>query len=150
MKENAALNRSILNLASSLARQENSELHVVHAWVLQGEDMYRSARTGLTDLVVGEMAVDVENTHKEWLGELLKHHDFKGIDLKVHLEKGDAGRIIPTLVEKKQADSVVMGTVARTGIEGFFIGNTAERILRNVNCSVLTVKPEGFKAAIKA
>ena len=150
VKENAALNRSILNLASSLARQENSELHVVHAWALQGEDMYRSARTGLTKLAVDEMAVDVQETHKKWLNELLEHHNFNGIDLKIHLEKGDAGKVIPALIEDKQADIVVMGTVARTGIEGFFIGNTAEKILRNVDCSVLTVKPQGFKTPIKA
>ena len=37
-----------------------------------------------------------------------------------------------------------MGTVCRTGLAGFFIGNTAENVLNEVNCSVLTVKPEGF------
>ena len=111
--------------------------------------MYRSARTGLTKLAVDEMAAEAQKTHGEWLNELLEHHDFNGIDLKVHLEKGDAGKVIPTLVEEKQADIVVMGTVARTGIEGFFIGNTAEKILRNVDCSVLTVKPEGFETPIK-
>ena len=42
-----------------------------------------------------------------------------------------------------------MDTVARTGIAGFIVGNTAESILRNVDCSVLTVKPEGFVSPIK-
>jgi len=37
-----------------------------------------------------------------------------------------------------------MGTVCRTGLSGFIIGNTAEKVLSEVNCSVLTVKPEGF------
>jgi nucleotide-binding universal stress UspA family protein len=37
-----------------------------------------------------------------------------------------------------------MGTVCRTGVTGFLIGNTAEKVLNNVDCSVLTVKPEGF------
>jgi len=37
-----------------------------------------------------------------------------------------------------------MGTVCRTGIAGFLIGNTAENVLNDVDCSVLTVKPEGF------
>lgn len=27
---------------------------------------------------------------------------------------------------------------------GFFIGNTAETVLAQVDCSVLSVKPEGF------
>jgi nucleotide-binding universal stress UspA family protein len=42
-----------------------------------------------------------------------------------------------------------MGTVARTGISGFFIGNTAEDVLNQVNCSVMAVKPEGFVTPVK-
>lgn len=41
-----------------------------------------------------------------------------------------------------------MGTVCRTGLSGFFIGNTAEKILDEVHCSVLTVKPDGFQSPI--
>jgi len=37
-----------------------------------------------------------------------------------------------------------MGTVARTGLPGLLIGNTAEKILNRVTASVLAVKPEGF------
>jgi universal stress protein E len=39
-------------------------------------------------------------------------------------------------------DLVVMGTVARAGIAGMLIGNTAERVLRKLRCSVLIVKPD--------
>ena len=42
-----------------------------------------------------------------------------------------------------------MGTVGRTGIPGLFIGNTAETVLRQVHCSVLTVKPEGFETPVR-
>ena len=41
-------------------------------------------------------------------------------------------------------DLVVMGTVSRTGIPGLLIGDTAEVILNNLECSVLAVKPTGF------
>jgi len=36
--EQDALNRQIMDLATSLAQQADSELHVVHAWNLQGDD----------------------------------------------------------------------------------------------------------------
>ncbi len=62
--------------------------------------------------------------------------------------KGAPGDKIPELAQQLNVDLVVMGTVSRTGIEGFFIGNTAEKILHNVDCSVLTVKPETFKCPI--
>jgi nucleotide-binding universal stress UspA family protein len=51
-------------------------------------------------------------------------------------------------VAKLQADIVVMGTVARTGISGLIIGNTAETILNQLTCSVLAVKPSGFKTPV--
>jgi nucleotide-binding universal stress UspA family protein len=57
------------------------------------------------------------------------------------------GRPAPTIirrVEEEKIDTLVMGTVARVDIAGFFIGNTAETILSRVTCSVLAVKPEGF------
>ena len=32
------------------------------------------------------------------------------------------------------------------GIPGLLVGNTAERVLREVRCAVLALKPEGFAA----
>jgi nucleotide-binding universal stress UspA family protein len=34
--------------------------------------------------------------------------------------------------------------VARTGIPGLIIGNTAESVLSKIDCSVLAVKPPNF------
>lgn len=51
---------------------------------------------------------------------------------------------IPELVKEHQIDLVMMGTVGRTGIPGFLMGNTAEMILNRIDCSVLAIKPEGF------
>ena len=41
-----------------------------------------------------------------------------------------------------------MGTVARTGISGLVMGNSAEQVLDEVHCSVIAVKPPGFKSPI--
>jgi nucleotide-binding universal stress UspA family protein len=41
-----------------------------------------------------------------------------------------------------------MGTVARTGINGLLMGNTAEMILTQIDCSVLAVKPQGFVSPV--
>jgi nucleotide-binding universal stress UspA family protein len=49
-------------------------------------------------------------------------------------------------VLRQKHDLVIMGTVCRTGVAGFFIGNTAENVLQQVDCSVLTVKPEEVRS----
>lgn len=41
-------------------------------------------------------------------------------------------------------DLVIMGTLARSGLKGIVIGNTAESVLGALNCPVLRVKPIGF------
>lgn len=79
----------------------------------------------------------------------LAKHPLSGIPHNVHLLKGDPAEVIASLTAKKRIDLIVMGTVGRTGIPGFLIGNTAETVLRQVNCSVLAVKPEGFVTPVK-
>lgn len=134
---NAELNRQILELAISLIREEGSELHIVHAWHVQGEDLFRTAfRNQESPLMKKEFDKIEKNalqTHGAWLDTLLKQHDLRGIPIRTHLVKADPGKLIPDTTTKTKADLVVMGTVGSTGIEGFIIGNTAEKILRAVD-----------------
>ena len=62
--------------------------------------------------------------------------------------KGAARKVVPTLARQIETDLIIMGTVARTGIPGFIMGNTAEEILNQIDCSVLAVKPPGFATPI--
>ena len=50
----------------------------------------------------------------------------------------------------KKIDILVMGTVARTGISGFIIGNTAENTVQKLSCSLMALKPQGFVSPVKA
>ncbi len=145
------LNRQILEMSTSLALAESSELHVVHAWDLVGEDQLRSMRTGFSDTEVDEMAEEAASEKRRWLENLLDTFGAKAdkdavdyLKPQLHLIKGDAKHIVPTTARELDVDLVVMGTVTRTRIAGFFMGNTAENILTQLNCSVLTVKPPGF------
>jgi len=144
------LNGKILELASSLAAAEGSELHIVHAWSAP----YANLQAFSGQLAAGYGAEgwinDVRLAHKEWLNELVERfsgsHDIQPV---VHLLQGEAADAIPQQTERLGIDLVVMGTVARTGIAGFFIGNTAESIISQLDCSLLAVKPEGFDCPIK-
>jgi len=51
-------------------------------------------------------------------------------------------------IERHSIELLVMGTVARAGITGLITGNTAERLLPQIPCSVLAVKPKGFKSPV--
>jgi universal stress protein E len=46
-------------------------------------------------------------------------------------------------------DLVAMGTVAHAGLAGVMIGNTAERLLPELGCSLLAVKPKTFVSPVR-
>lgn len=141
--EHNSLNVKIMELATSLARVEKSELHVVHAWVPVNERVWGLGNR-LSPADREEVVHEIQQAHEQWFGALLEKSPLKGLRVQLHLLKGEAGNLIPWVAQRKHADVIVMGTVCRTGVAGLFIGNTAEKVLRQVDCSVLTVKPDGF------
>ena len=146
-----ALNRMILEISGSLAFLERGEFHIVHAWEEIGEDLMRSGRTRIDEKEVDSYIREVRLRHRRWLDRVLRRarkwigpETYDQVKPKTHVPKGPAEEAIPALAHKLKVDLVVMGTVARTGIPGLIIGNTAESILSQMDCSVLTVKPPGF------
>jgi len=98
---------------------------------------------------VNKLLKDAENYNKMLTDELLNKFPMSGIKHKLHLLKGDPAVLIPEVAKREKNDLIVMGTVCRTGLPGFIIGNTAESILFKVDCSVLSMKPHGFITPIK-
>lgn len=140
------LNATILELSLSLSVREEAELHVVHAWSMFGESLLRGRGVGFYAGEVDRMVCEAEEKRRRTLQSLLDKHALSKCEL--HLIKGDAAEVIPHLVTELGVDLLVMGTVCRTGIPGFIIGNTAERVLDVVDCSVLVLKPEGFVSPV--
>ncbi len=121
-----------------------SELHLVQVWSVFGE-RYLETRGGLSKQSVHRLRQETRNQYTTQLNSLLINVDLKGVGIRRHLPRNDdTPRTIIKLAKGNKIDLLVMGTVCRTGVAGFFIGNTAEKVLSEVNCSVLTVKPEGF------
>ena len=83
------------------------------------------------------------------LGELLQLYDLENLKHQVYMLNGEAGRLIPALAAAREVELIVMGTVSRSGVAGLLIGNTAEKVLNQVDCSVLTVKPDDFITPVK-
>jgi len=147
-EKSASLNIRIMELATSLAHMEKSEIHIVHCWEPYFNKTVRS-RTLITGEETDKLVREARNTNKRRINELVGKFDLEGLTHKVHILEGEAEELIPSMVSKKKIELVVMGTVSRTGVAGFFIGNTAEKILNKLDCSVLAIKPEGFQTPVK-
>lgn len=71
---------------------------------------------------------------REQLGEL-----YDVDPSRVHLRQGDIVETLQEICDDTAPSIVVMGTLARRGIRGKLIGNTAEKLLDIVDADVLTV-----------
>lgn len=141
------LNDQIVELAASLAETEEAELHVVHAWHLWMERALRG-RARFRPEEIASLSREHEEASRSAIAKLLERAGVVVDPSRVHVMKGEPDQVVPEFVDSISADLLVMGTVCRTGVAGFVIGNTAERILEDVHTSVLTVKPRGFVCPI--
>lgn len=150
-----ALRRQILEMACSLALSEFAELHVAHAWHAVAEGAMRDGLMHTPEEKIIAYVEEERLNHAASLDGLMREvtgdlgqDALDYLKPQTYLVKGDARKEIPLLARQIGADLIVMGTVARTGIPGFIMGNTAESILNQIDCSVLAVKPPGFTTPV--
>jgi nucleotide-binding universal stress UspA family protein len=141
-----ALNVKIAETTLLMARLEDAVPLLVQAWTPFAERTVRShasddAFTAYVENVRGRTATDLREL-AESLGA-----GMAGVQL-VH-RRGEPEDVIPDYALVGGVDLVVMGTVARSGIAGLLLGNTAERVLRKLACSVMAVKPDGFVSPVR-
>jgi universal stress protein E len=136
-EKHIALNHSILEYSKILAQMTETELHTVNTF--ETPSMGQSMDMGWANIDFQSIKVDIRNAHKNKMEILLKEHDLANSSF--HLIEGQADIAIPDTAKKIDAQLLILGTVGRTGLSGAFIGNTAEHVLANMSCDILTLKP---------
>ncbi|WP_373079280.1 universal stress protein [Zhongshania sp.] len=150
------LNEKVLDYAAIFSISELADLHVGSVWDAYGEDYLRMGT--FSDMPEEKVNSYVDRARRDCanklellvsnMTKLLGKDAVEYLGPKVHMTKGLPEKEIPLMAITHNADLVVMGTVARTGIPGFIIGNTAESILEQVHCSILAIKPDGFQTTV--
>jgi len=130
-----------LALAAEIAADEGAELHLLHVF-----DQTELARVVELHPTMPYTQMERE-LHKDAKDKLAKLHQRVAAAVSTctsHIETGIPEDSIVEYAETRGCDLVVMGSVGRSGLNGLFIGNTAERVERRLPCSLLTVKPANF------
>jgi nucleotide-binding universal stress UspA family protein len=140
--EEYRLSVDLLRSAAAVAQVAGAELQVLHAWKLFGE--WRSVYDRWTDPELAPLLGATLNRHVGYVDQALAEAGLADAAIRRHVVHQRASQAIIDTVRAEGIDLLVMGTVGRTGIPGFLIGNTAERVLGEVDCSVLARKPAGF------
>lgn len=136
----------VIDAAAFVAEQHrvehpDCELHVVHAFQIPMELQLEGSR--LSEEEYAARLDAIKSSAKAVIDERLGETSFDG-DSIVHVGKRAPHLAIREAVEHLHPDLLVMGTVSRGGLAGMLVGNTAERLLDRVDCSLLAVKPDGF------
>ena len=130
-----------MELGCSMAKLHNAQLHVIHAAEFPEFDYMLPAR------ISAERKQEYRRAAEEHIERQLASADLP-LPAQVHFVIEPPDFAIMNCVERQGVDLLVMGTVGRTGISGFITGNTAERLLPRIPCSLLAVKPPGFKSPV--
>ena len=128
-----------------LAQQAGAEFHLLH--IVDSNDVPDDL---ISRIPKGSSLRQEINEESSWrLEEFLKSLGGHRTQIQVHLSWGTPWQEIRRISRHQAADLIVIGTVGRSGIKGLLIGNTAEKVLDTCDCSILTVKPDGFVSPIE-
>jgi nucleotide-binding universal stress UspA family protein len=142
-----ALNLRIVAAARTMATLERGTLTVLTAWAPYGERLLRSH---MSPVDAGGFVKAAKASARAAFDELLGQIGDLGPRTSVVFVKGQPGDVIPRYARRHDIDLVVMGTVARRGLAGLLMGNTAEHLIQRLQCSLFALKPEGFRSPVEA
>ena len=126
-----------MELGCSMAEIHGAQLHVLHSLDFPELDSTTPARIS-TDKSAQFRTNAAQHIHAQLAG-----YEFaKPPEMHIVTDRPDFA--VLAHIDRHAVELLIMGTIARTGIAGFIVGNTAERLLPRIPCSVLAVKPPGF------
>lgn len=142
------VSQQAMHVAIGAAQLAEAKVHVVHA--MEATHSHRMWLTGIPDSELQEFRAKKRAEAEVAVHEQLAETDYRTLPygVMVHVVEAPADVAILEAIDEYGIDLLVMGTVARSGIPGLLIGNTAERLLAQAPCSVLAVKPPGFECPI--
>ena len=125
-----------LPYAADIARQYGAKLFLVHVIY----DVAKSAGWYVPHVSIDEIYNDMEKSARAELEKSFVD-EMKGLkDVEHVVLKGIPYEEISKFAGEKQIDLVVLGTHGRRGIDRMLFGSTAEQVVRNAPCPVLSVR----------
>lgn len=140
----SAVSERAVAAAAWIASRSSGELHVLHAWSLA--PMEARAASSLDEEAYAALIEESRERAQKAL-----EHEVAALDIDptLQLERGAAHVEILKEVEEEHPDLIVMGSLSRGDRPGFHVGTIAERVLEQVDESLLTFKPKDFVCPVK-
>ncbi|UTW07970.1 universal stress protein [Pseudomonas benzenivorans] len=139
-------------LAAIDAGNSDVDHRVLHAGIvghahdiakMTGGDLHLMTAHPCPELMAADPIFQVRDSIKSWYRQRCRalQMEYAVADDCLHIEEGPADSLIPAIAKRLGASLTVIGSVARSGLSGALIGNTAETVLDSLDCDVLVLKP---------
>lgn len=133
--------RHALDYAVSLAQQAQGELTVVHALELEPElppDLHETVIGGPVSLA--DYIEAAENDYRDRLKSVVPEAVRAQCSVNTRLLRGKAYREILRVALEEGSDVIVIGIHGRGAMDLMFFGSTAQHVVRQASCPVLTLR----------
>jgi universal stress protein E len=145
------LDKEILRMGRAVSEGLRGTLHAVHAYARMpvGGVPTEAATAGvMTPRLFADLERKAQRLAKASLTRALR--TARIASSRRYLIANDPVGAIVEAARMSRCAIVVMGAVSRSGLKRLFIGNTAERILDELSCDILVVKPPKFRSRLLA
>jgi nucleotide-binding universal stress UspA family protein len=137
--------RVALEQAIRFAAQDGAALHILHVYDDPWRGVQASPAVKANQPRFHEMYQQAVEKRLQSFCEPLSH-EIAALKGAFHSRLFDGhGKGILDFIQREGCDLAVLGTRGKWNLRDFFWGSTAERVVRDAPCSVLTVKPPGFQ-----
>ncbi len=139
----------VLHTAVHLGQSLPIRLSVLH--VVDTDLDRHMARAGVREESVREFRRELKESAEHRLHDQLSMTDFRTLPagVQAHVAEGDPDAAILCAIDELNVDLLVMATSRRGGIPGILFGSTAERLLPQLHCALLVIKPDDFESPVR-
>jgi nucleotide-binding universal stress UspA family protein len=132
----SAASRRALDTAMALAKSQKARLTIMHvlAPIVLVPEQYLDAMT------MDRLQKQARQWSTRRLASVAMRAKKAGVKASVLLREGDAADQIVRACRSTKSDLIVMGTHGRRGLQKFFLGSVAERVVATAPCPVVTVR----------
>ncbi len=131
--------QNALEVAADLAIKTKSEILLLHANERQVFDTPLPEYHLYDRAIEDEYLAMVKGSLAKILNEIADNGKFASIKVQTAVIDGPLVKVIEKTVKEQRIDLIVMGTRGVSGLEEFFIGSNTEKVIRRVQCPVLTI-----------
>ncbi|MBH1988778.1 MAG: universal stress protein [Myxococcaceae bacterium] len=134
---------ALVRIAAGELQPQSGKLVLLHVYQVPPTPLsFNSMHIETSYLHQTELSKSIEEEASKGLEKVLKtlQAEFPSLEIVFLVKAGDPSKVILEKVEQLGVDRLIIGSHSRTGIEHFFLGSVAEKIVKHSTVSVLVVK----------